>query len=273
MAENNTIKNRSNDAGYFIMTPRVAFYVAADPFQFALCSAIRDIAGESGECFISTEDLATLSMMSTGKVSQCRKALMEKGLIEGEFKRDPGYPQPVWHLSIPDLWPRNTRWCLNKTSILSRLEWRREQKEPSCSEGLEMEEPSPHEGGVSPHEGGVSPHEEGVSPHETKNIIKKNKKESKEDVAQNTEKHVEIWRSIEAQLKLQLNSQIYRQYVEGAEPVSFDGSILNVKAPDYKATYMNSRLASTINKLLQPIAQNANAEVQFLPVPSLPAYG
>ncbi len=50
--------------------------------------------------------------MSAGKVVDCRSHLLRVGLLVGRFYRDPGYPLPIWHLHIPDLWPRNSAWRL-----------------------------------------------------------------------------------------------------------------------------------------------------------------
>jgi hypothetical protein len=102
--------------------------------------------------------------MSTGKVSQCRSYLIEAGLLIGNLRRDPGYPQPVWHIRIPDLWAANVEWCLTHPKISERIAFK---KELSCGEG--SKELSCGEGGISPHEGGTPPHE-----------TKKNKEEQKE---------------------------------------------------------------------------------------------
>ncbi len=79
-----------------------------------------------------------LAMMSTGQVSRCCKYLMSVGLLYGKFKRDPGYPQPVWHFRIPNLWKANVAWAEEHLSIASRVAWKKQQ--PA--------EPSPGDGGV-----------------------------------------------------------------------------------------------------------------------------
>ena len=117
------------------------------------------IAGEEGECILATPDLAALAMISTGQVSESRKYLLGCGLLEGKYKRDPGYPQPVWHLRIPDIWADNLAWRKSLgDKISSRIAWKEEQKM-----SLHLVKPSPGDGGVTPGDGGVTP-------GETKNI-------------------------------------------------------------------------------------------------------
>jgi hypothetical protein len=164
----NKVSDESKDKAYFTITPQLVWALSKDPYDFTLWNVIKMIAGDSGECYLSTEDLATLAMMSTGKVSQCRKRLIERGLLEGEIRRDPGYPQPVWHLSIPDLWERNLKWRQDiGDDLRKRIELKSTQKE-----SLHVMKASPHEKGITPDEGGVLPSEEGITPDETKEIQK-----------------------------------------------------------------------------------------------------
>lgn len=149
----NKVQDESNDKNYFTLTPRIVWAKCSDPYEFTLWSVIKGIAGDDGECYLSTPDLAKLSMMSSGKVSQCRKSLINKGLLEGDLRRDPGYPQPVWHLSIPDLWPENIASSLAMPSLRERIDFKARQKEPS-------------------------PGERGITPGETKKIHKKIHKEN-----------------------------------------------------------------------------------------------
>ena len=162
----NKIKDGSNDRIYRIEIPQIVWSICADTYEFTLWTVVKMIAGEAGECYLSTDDLAAAAMMSTGKASQCRKSLIKKGLIEGEIRKDPGYPQPVWHLMIPDLWPRNVSWRQKNHSLLDRITTKREQRQ------------SLHQMKPSPGEEGTSPREEGTSPGETKKEPeRKNQKE------------------------------------------------------------------------------------------------
>lgn len=141
----NKVQDKSNDRAYFILTPRIVLDLADDPYQVMAWNVVKDIAGEKGECYLSTEDLAILAKMSVGKFSQCRQALLEKGLLEGEVRRDPGYPQPVWHLRVPDLWARNIRHVEANPMLRERIAKAR-------SESLHEVKPSPGEEGPSPGE-------------------------------------------------------------------------------------------------------------------------
>ena len=153
MSEQNRFEDNSQDAKYFTVTPRIVKYYSRSPYDFALWDTIREVAGEAGECYLSTDDLAILSGMSSGKVVECRNYWLSIGFLKGNLRKDPGYPQPVWHLSIPNLWTKNIKWAEQHLSIKDRLEFKK-----------------------SLHDMKPSPHEEGPSPHETKNIKKNIKK-------------------------------------------------------------------------------------------------
>lgn len=126
MPENeiNRIVDDSEDHLYFTIVPRYVWAVARDPYDFMLWSVIKDIAGEKGECYLSTPQLATLAMMSEGKVQDCRAYLIQQGVLTGEVRQDPGYPYPVWHLSIPNVWEKNLLWAKQHITLTSRIEYK-----------------------------------------------------------------------------------------------------------------------------------------------------
>jgi hypothetical protein len=172
----NKIQDDSSDREYFLITPQLVWALCKDPYEFSLWSVVKMVAGEVGECILSTEQLATLAMMSSGKASACRKRLISLGLLQGEIRQDPGYPQPVWHLTVPDLWDENVRWRKTHQSLLGRIEYKRQQKsfhQVKPSPGESRKEPSP---GEEP----PSPGEEPPSPGETKKIHKEDPKEEPE---------------------------------------------------------------------------------------------
>ena len=149
------LKDKSGDRRYFIITPQLVWALSRTPYDYVLWDVVKMIAGEDGECMLATEDLAALAMMSVGKLVDCRKYLLKRGLLEGEIRRDPGYPQPVWHLRIPDLWQDNIAWRNELGhSLKDRIRYKKRQ-----AKSLHQMKPSPGEGGPPPGEGGPPPGE------------------------------------------------------------------------------------------------------------------
>ena len=114
---------------YFILIPHLVLATCENVHQFMLWAVIMMVAGENGVCILGTRDLATLSMLSVGTVHQARLDLMRLGLIVGRLHRDHGYPNEVWHLSIPDLWAANRAWREQHHSLRGRIELKRAQRE------------------------------------------------------------------------------------------------------------------------------------------------
>ena len=121
-------------------------------------------------------------MMSMGKVSSCRKYWIAQGVLAGKLRRDPGYPQPVYHLKVKNIWKANVDWCETHASIQARIEFKHTQAESLHQ--VKAKRASLHVVKPSPGEEGITPHEEGVSPGETKNNRKKNHKNNRERAAQ-----------------------------------------------------------------------------------------
>lgn len=170
--EKNKVRDRSGDKKYFTITPRIVWALSRSPYDYMLWNVVKDIAGDDGECIMSTEDLATLSMMSAGKVTDCRTHLLKVGLLEGETQKSPEYQWPIWHLTIPDLWELNTKTAKSIPSLKNRIEFKKNQKlestiSDSCGEGgiSSCGEETPHQVKKYP-----SPHEE--TPHHM--LTKKN---------------------------------------------------------------------------------------------------
>ena len=123
-AEQNHIQDKSGDRKYFTIIPQFVWAKCRDTYDLALWHFIKMVAAEKGECILSTPDLAKGAGMSTGKANDCRKYLLDAGLIEGELRRDPDYPQEVWHLTVPDLWPQNVEWRSTVgDGLKDRIEW------------------------------------------------------------------------------------------------------------------------------------------------------
>jgi hypothetical protein len=123
----NKITDNSGDRKYFAITPLLVWAVCADPYEFTLWGTIKAIIGEQGACELTTDELACLSMMSRGKAHDVRKSLIDKGLLCGEKRtRDDG--QPIWNITIPDLWSPNVLWAEDHKSLSAKLEYKKAQK-------------------------------------------------------------------------------------------------------------------------------------------------
>lgn len=138
------IKDESKDHKYFTITPRIVKAFSRNSHDFSFWDTVKDVAGESGECYLNTEQLAILSGISTGQVVNSRKYWLKIGFLTGGIRKDPGYSQAVWHLSVPDIWQKNVEWCEKYPKIAARLEFRKSHLslhrslhsvKPSLSEG------------------------------------------------------------------------------------------------------------------------------------------
>lgn len=158
MTEQTRVEDHSDDRQYFTMVPRIVHTRCTDVYQLSLWFTIKSIAGEAGECYLATPDLAALAMMSSGKASEARQQLLDAGLLTGELRRDPGYPHAVWHLKIPNLWRINLQQAEDMPSLKDRIAHKAWQKE------------SLHLVKASPGENILSPGENILPPGETKKI-------------------------------------------------------------------------------------------------------
>jgi hypothetical protein len=282
----NKIKDESHDKDYFTITPRLVWALADNPYQYTFWCVVKDIAGDRGQCFISTPDLGTLTMMSAGKAHECRKALIEKGLLLGQLIRDPGFPQPVWHLRIPNLWERNTRWCQDHQGIKDRILFKMSLKgaggkelscgessqELSCDEkGLSPDERylSPHEKGLSPHERYLSPHEKGLSPHERKKIQKEDlKEEPKENGSSSSELWEKFFHCLESQMDTNRSDRLfYKMFLKDLIYIAREnGTIFLSPLQGVSCDLLNSRMSSKIEKMFNGFPELAGAKVQFVEV-------
>jgi DnaD/phage-associated family protein len=141
------LKDDSSDKKYFTITPRIVKAMSRNAYDFALWDTIKDVVGESGgECYLNTEQLAILSGMSTGSVSNSRRYWLKIGFLKGHIRKDAGYHQGVWHITVPDLWAKNIEWCEKYPKMEARLAFRKEHRR------LHLVKPSPGEGKPSPGE-------------------------------------------------------------------------------------------------------------------------
>ena len=145
----------SNDRKYYTQVQRLVWAKCRNPYDLSLWIAIKNIAGDKGVCILSRQDLAALSMMSTGQVSRSAKYLMSVGLLRGKFYRDPGYTQKVWHFRIPDVWRENIEWAQEHSSIPDQTKWKKEWRKMHKEAVKFTEQPSPFDGEPSPGDPGV----------------------------------------------------------------------------------------------------------------------
>jgi len=258
--ERNRVEDGSQDRAYFVLVPHLVLAACEDPHQLALWTVIKMIAGEDGQCTISTADLAALAMMSTGRCHQAREALLQRGLIEGRLYRDEGYSRPVWHLRIPDLWPANIDWRERHHSLRKRIALKRAQRRGAPGlPGTEEEEQDTPDGGEapgrracswepgppaqdgrprSPNEGQPSPGrgqrsaderqrsqgEHQRSPGEPKKILKEEPQEEPRGEPQGGKDPApeKIWRCALAELKMQMTQATFARWVQSLELVELE---------------------------------------------------
>jgi hypothetical protein len=131
MSEEHTkLEDKSRDHAYFLMVPHIVHHLCRNTYDLALWIVVKMVAGEkpSGECYLATQELADFAMMSAGQVHDSRQYLLSVGLLTGEIKKDPGPYNPVWHLTVPDLWEKNIKWRQANERLLERIELKRRQK-------------------------------------------------------------------------------------------------------------------------------------------------
>jgi len=120
------ISEEKSDKAYFTQTPRLIWALSRDPYDYILWNVVKDVAGEEGECYLSTRTLAKMGMMSVGKVVDCRDYLISAGLLMWEMKTPRGCTQEVMHLKIVDIWQQSIEWSKEHKSISDRLQFKEE---------------------------------------------------------------------------------------------------------------------------------------------------
>jgi len=269
---NDKYKDESSDHKYFAIIPRLVWALSEDAYEFTLWCVIKDIAGEKGECILSTEALADLAMMSVGKVVSCRNKLLEKGLLEGNLYRDPGYPQSIWHISIPDLWRNNVHWAETHNTISDRIDYKSEQKK-----SLHLVKASPDEGGPSPGEGLPSSHEDSnnkdgrePSPGEAKKSIKNLKEKQKEEdnLKPKTNRSQTDWVKALIRMKNLMGirgRQIFEEYFEPTYLDNREGNrfIIAVGSEEQRA-WLTDRGKKEMENILVGVSNLPDPKIEFI---------
>lgn len=273
--DKNVIEDESGDEKYFVVTQRLVWALCSDPYEYIFWCIVKDIAGKKRQCIISTPDLAILTMMSTGKAHKCREGLIGKNLLNGKLIRDPGYPQPVWHLTIPDLWKANIEWSESHPTIKDRLVFKIQQAEETKREKGRVESPEEEKElscgesyqELSCGEKGLSPGEKGLSPGERKNSIKEDLKRNKEDLSTPPVffKLIEHFRTQLLDCGSQTDRNVYKKYIA---PLSWgmraNGTVVLCTQDADSAAWLQGRMGSTFERAFNGFPELAGAEVIFV---------
>lgn len=152
------LENTSGDWNYYVVTPQLVWALSRNPYDFTLWCVIKMVAGDGGTCWVSTENLAHLAMMSIGQVSKSRKYLLDTGLLIGEKKAaEKRSLHEGWHIKIPDVWAQNIAWRTAHHPLGTRIEFKKQQMEAIKNarkaerdrkknlHGVKGNNPSPHE--------------------------------------------------------------------------------------------------------------------------------
>jgi len=103
--------DHSSDRKYFTIIPNLVLELPElTVYDIALYAIIKRIAGERGECFMTTRRLATEAKMSVGRVSKSKHALVQAGLIRIIRKKRSVKGHAVDHIIIVDIWQRNAEY-------------------------------------------------------------------------------------------------------------------------------------------------------------------
>lgn len=148
------IRRISKEPGLAITDHIDELGVALGIYDKWLYTTIKKICGpDGGECFLSTRSLAKMAGMSAGKVSSGKVKLAKAGLIDVIAKKRSASGQPIDHITILDVMPRNI------------------EIEKARAESVHLVNPSSDEHKDSPHEHRGSPGETEEEP------MKKNQEE------------------------------------------------------------------------------------------------
>lgn len=245
ISECNKITPDWSDHKYFVLTPQIVHALCRDNYELGLWTVVKMIAGETGVCTLETPDLAALAMQSTGKCHLSRAFLLTAGLLDGQLYREAGYPRAVWHLSIPDLWPQNTRWRVTYNKLKDRIAWKYAQRQ---------RKKLIHQvnGNIlrSPGELYPPPHESYPSPGERK----KNLLDPKE------EQRIQTWNNVQAELRLVVSRTIYDNWLRNIHLVNLapgngrSAAVIECPTP-YCQDWCEHRLDPLIRRTLAGIAQ------------------
>ena len=109
--------DNSNDRKYFTMIPNMLDDMGLSMPAIRVYLHLKRVAGESGECWQSTNTIAKRCGIGMATVSKAKKELLENGLIEiTKMKSSRGKNSHT--ISIVDVWSENIKKC-SENSITS----------------------------------------------------------------------------------------------------------------------------------------------------------
>jgi hypothetical protein len=288
--ETNHIIDESPDHNNFVQVPLVVILLSRDPYDVVFWMTIKQIAWKEGsECYLSTADLAILSMMSISKASDCRNYLIEVGLLNGRLEQIPGSKmKSIWHISIPPLWGLNENMMRGIKGWKSRIEYKREQADAlkeqrndkkskvnspdengSDSNSLEKfdsnipgafasDSNSPEKFGIVPEKFGSIPGNDNIDISLTR-LNKQIEEKQLKPFDPNS-----VWKSIQAQIEMSINKVNYRNYVKDLQVKGWDGYTLVVTTSiPINVEWLNQKVEKMASRLLQSEIQNSQAGVRF----------
>lgn len=102
------IFDKGSGLKYFAQIPHLIDDSGLSPYAVRLYLHLKRVAGESGECWQSTNTLARKCNMSMGSISSAKQELKAAGFIDiTTVKSKSGKPSHV--ISINDIWPENMK--------------------------------------------------------------------------------------------------------------------------------------------------------------------
>ena len=101
------------DWGFYAITPRIVrtHYKELSHTEKWLYTCLKDLCGDKGTCFRSLRSLEEETDISIASLSKMIPHLHSAGLIHAEKKRRSASGKEIWHISIIDIWQKNSEYC------------------------------------------------------------------------------------------------------------------------------------------------------------------
>ena len=112
----NYIIDQSGDHKYFTIIPNILWVKDLTALERWLYATIKKIAGDDGECFMSTPTLAEEAGISAGSISKAKQTLQDKGLIKIVRRKRSAKGHAIDHITIIDIWEQNILHFVNRSA-------------------------------------------------------------------------------------------------------------------------------------------------------------